>query len=255
MAIRCFIISPRAADDPRAVGLLADAHALGFTPLTQIQVHDLYFVQGDLSAHELQRLVTELISDPIVQAWRVDDKRSNEANVIERALRPGVTDPVAEQIVRGARELGIAGVERASTGQRFVIQSPSPLSETELRTLARALLVNPVIHHYALGSLEPIFPQAAEASSRVEILPVRECADDELLALSRDRRAALDLNEMRAIQNYFRTVGREPTDVEIEMIAQTWSEHCGHKTFKAKVSIQKTSDSIYRSEKRRPESR
>ncbi len=237
MRLHRLIVSARADRDPRAAGLLADAHALGFTRLTRIQVHDLYFVQGELSARELQRLATELISDPIAQTWRVDDELPEEARVIERALRPGVTDPVAEQIVRGARELGIDGVERASTGQRFVIQSTPPLAETELRALARSLLVNPVIHHFALGSLEPIFPQTAEASSHVEFLPVRECTDDELLALSRDRRAALDLNEMRAIQNYFREIGREPTDVEIEMIAQTWSEHCGHKTFKAKIEV------------------
>ncbi|MEW5719187.1 MAG: phosphoribosylformylglycinamidine synthase subunit PurL, partial [Chloroflexota bacterium] len=236
-------VSARADRDPRAAGLLADAHALGFTRLTQIQVHDLYFVQGELSARELQRLATELLSDPIAQTWRVDEELPEEASMIERALRPGVTDPVAEQIVRGARELGITGVERASTGQRFVIQSNPPLTETELRALARSLLVNPVIHHFALGSLEPIFPQTAEASSHVEFLPVRECTDDELLTLSRDRRAALDVNEMRAIQNYFRAVGREPTDVEIEMIAQTWSEHCGHKTFKAKIRIQNSESS------------
>ena len=241
------IVSTRTDRDPRADALLADAHALGFTRLTRIEVHDLYFVQGDLGARELQRLATELISDPIAQTWRLDDERPDETNVIERTLRPGVTDPVAEQIVRGARELGITGVERASTGQRFVIQSTPPLAETELRALARALLVNPVIHHYALGAIQATFPQPAAASNQVEFLPVRECADDELLALSHDRRAALDLDEMCAIQKYFRTVGREPTDVEIEMIAQTWSEHCGHKTFKAKVSIQNSVSSIQKS--------
>jgi phosphoribosylformylglycinamidine synthase len=39
------------------------------------------------------------------------------------------------------------------------------------------------------------------------------------------RRAALDLAEMQAIQEYYRPEGRDPTDVEFETIAQTWSEH------------------------------
>ncbi|CAG0948710.1 Phosphoribosylformylglycinamidine synthase [Anaerolineae bacterium] len=236
--VHCFVISPRASRDPRAAGLLADAHALGFTHLTQMQVHDLYFVEGDLSQTDRQRLATELLSDPIAQTYSLRGEQPNDAGVIERALRPGVTDPVAEQIVRGAHELGIVGVERAATGQRFVARGAHPLAETELRALARALLVNPVIHHYALGEIQAAFPQDAHASYQVDILPVRELADDELLALSRDRRAALDLNEMCAIQNYFRAAGREPSDVEFEMIAQTWSEHCGHKTFKAKIRIQ-----------------
>ena len=237
MSIHCFIISARSPRDPRATGLLADAHALGFTRLTQIQVHDLYFVEGDLSQTDLQRLAAELLSDPIAQTWCWRGEQTNDDGVIERALRPGVTDPVAEQIVRGAHELGIVGVERAATGQRFVVRGAQPLDETELRALARALLVNPVIHHYALGEIQAAFPQDAHASNQVEILPVRELLDDELLALSRDRRAALDVNEMRAIQNYFRAAGREPSDVEFEMIAQTWSEHCGHKTFKAKIEV------------------
>ncbi|MBI5304779.1 MAG: phosphoribosylformylglycinamidine synthase subunit PurL [Chloroflexi bacterium] len=237
MPIHCFVVTPRDPRDPRAASLLADAHALGFTRLARIEVHDLYFVQGDLSQRDLQRLATELLSDSIAQTWRLRGEQPDDDSVIERALRPGVTDPVAEQIGRAAHELGIVGVERAATGQRFVVRSAHLLDQSELHALARSLLVNPVIHHYALGAIQAAFPQDAHASSQVEILPVCELTDDELLALSRDRRAALDLNEMRAIQNYFRAAGREPSDVEFEMIAQTWSEHCGHKTFRAKIEI------------------
>ncbi|HBA92920.1 MAG TPA: phosphoribosylformylglycinamidine synthase, partial [Anaerolineaceae bacterium] len=59
------------------------------------------------------------------------------------------------------------------------------------------------------------------------------------MTLSQERRAALDLNEMRAIQAYYHTEDRDPTDVELEMIAQTWSEHCVHKTFKARISVER----------------
>jgi phosphoribosylformylglycinamidine (FGAM) synthase-like enzyme len=71
-------------------------------------------------------------------------------------------------------------------------------------------------------------------------------SDDELLALSKDRRAALDLAEMQAIRAYCQKENRDLTDVEFETIAQTWSEHCVHKTFKAKVTIDdgKVIDSI-----------
>jgi phosphoribosylformylglycinamidine synthase len=66
---------------------------------------------------------------------------------------------------------------------------------------------------------------------------VRDLDADGLLAVSRDRRAALDLAEMQAVQAYYRSNDRDPTDVELEMIVQTWSEHCVHKTFKAKVVV------------------
>ncbi len=42
---------------------------------------------------------------------------------------------------------------------------------------------------------------------------------------------SLNLQEMKAIQSYFDRQGRNPTDIELETIAQTWSEHCKHKTF------------------------
>jgi phosphoribosylformylglycinamidine synthase len=71
----------------------------------------------------------------------------------------------------------------------------------------------------------------------VDVIPLRSLDEAGLLALSHDRRAALDLAEMQAIQAYFRGEGRDPTDVEFEMIAQTWSEHCVHKTFKARIQV------------------
>lgn len=247
--IHCLIVSSRLPNHPRAAGLLADAHALGMTKLRSIEAHDLYFVEGRLSDEERERLRVELLSDPIAQdaQWRPptptlprftgEGARSAGGNsIIEVALRPGVTDSVAEQIVRGAQLIGIAGVQRAATGQRYMVQGD--LSESDLHLLAKRLLANPVIQRYTLGESEPTFPQTVETSNEVEVIPVRELNDDELLALSRERRAALDLHEMHALQNYFRVVGRDPTDVEFETIAQTWSEHCVHKTFKAKIAIQ-----------------
>lgn len=244
-SLHCLIVRSRlpAERNPRAAGLLHDAHALGLTTITALDVSDLYFIEGQLTLSDQMRLKHELLSDPVCESaeWRSTnhraDSRPRAARLIEVALRPGVTDPVAEQIVRAARELGIDGVERAATGQRYVVRGRR-LSERVLHRLARGLLANPVIQHYALGEIVPNFPQPAEASDQIERIPLRELDDDELLALSRERRAALDLAEMQAIQTYYRHEGRDPTDVEFEMIAQTWSEHCVHKTFKAKITVQ-----------------
>ena len=68
--------------------------------------------------------------------------------------------------------------------------------------------------------------------ARVALL---EAADEELLRISQAGMLSLDLDEMRAIRAYFRQEEREPTDGELETLAQTWSEHCSHKTFKARV--------------------
>src|SRR5947209_20358018 len=60
-------------------------------------------------------------------------------------------------------------------------------------------------------------------------------SDQELLAVSKQGLLALNLDEMRTIQRHYRELRREPTDVELETLAQTWSEHCSHKTFKATI--------------------
>jgi phosphoribosylformylglycinamidine synthase len=76
--------------------------------------------------------------------------------------------------------------------------------------------------------------------------PVRGLRDDDLLALDRDRGMALDLEELRAIAAHFDDLGRDPTDVELETLAQTWSEHCSHKTFRAR-SLSTTGSDVTRS--------
>lgn len=237
-SIHCLVVSPRAHTN--AAALVADAHALGIGALSQIQKHDLYFLRGALQPHELQRLARELLTDTVTQTaeWR-NGHASNAGHAIEVALRPGVTDPVAHEIVRAAHALGITGVAQAATGQRYTVvgNNNQALAASELHTLARRLLANDVVQRYTLGEIEPTFPQDAHASGIVETLAITELSDDELLQLSDQRRAALDLNEMRAIQRYYRSLGREATDVEFEMLAQTWSEHCIHKTFKANIEL------------------
>ncbi len=75
-------------------------------------------------------------------------------------------------------------------------------------------------------------------SFRLAVVPIRALADDELLEVSRTGQLALSLSEMKAIQHHFRELGREPTDCELETLAQTWSEHCSHKTFRGRISFQ-----------------
>jgi phosphoribosylformylglycinamidine synthase len=240
-----FVVKPRLPGDARSLGYLHDAHALGMHKIQSLDCHDLYFIEGEFEQAELERLANELLSDPITQTteWgRIIDAHDeatsteDDAWLVEVALRPGVTDPVAVQIIRAAGVLGLHGMQQASTGLRFVVRG-NKLQDTDLHRLARRLLANPTIHRYALGELEAAFPHSPRATGQVEWLPVRELDDPGLLVLSKERRAALDLAEMRAIQAYYRSEGREPSDIELETIAQTWSEHCVHKTFKACIEV------------------
>ncbi len=230
---------------PRAAGYLKDAHTLGFQDLQKIDLHDLYFIEGQLSQDDCRKLSLKLLADSVTQSASWDELPAPlappEADtvILEVSLRPGVTDPVAAEIVRAAHEIGLNGVHRAATGQRFILTG---LDESQIPLLANQLLANNVIQHWKIGSIEPSFPEEVESSGQVETIAIRNLSDDELLALSKDRRAALDLAEMQAIRAYCQKENRDLTDVEFETIAQTWSEHCVHKTFKANIDIRYSND-------------
>lgn len=241
-----FLVSPRKPGGPRAQGYLENAKALGLQDISSITCSDLYFIEGRLCEQDLNRIASELLSDSITQtvAWRKAGstpplaERTTSA-VVEISLRPGVTDPVAEEIIRASKELGIAGVKRASSGLRFEVGGQN-ISRATIELLTKRLLANPVIHQFAFGEISPSFPEDVRASQQVETVNIRGLGAKALLALSQERRAALDVEEMLAIQKYFERQGRDPSDAEFETIAQTWSEHCVHKTFKARVTLERS---------------
>ena len=206
----------------------------------------LYFLSGDVDSGQVFRLSRELLVDPVTEVFTVrpigldgstatpisNDRSSTQTHTLEITFLPGVTDTVAENLVKAAHRLGLTQLERAATGQRYDIHEP--VSASELAALAESLY-NPVIQRVAID--QPIAPPFVVESTRrsVEIIALRDAGDERLLDISAARRLALDLNEMRAIRDYFALEGREPTDAELEMLAQTWSEHCVHKTFRARI--------------------
>jgi len=249
-----FIIKPRSKSDPRSRGYLSDAHALGLTGVKEIECSDLYFVRGELSEGDMKSLAGRLLHDPVthqVEADILEDMSADSREVmkvipgiIEVALRPGVTDPAAEQIVRAAGMIGVKGISAACTGLRFFVKGEN-VNESLLRQLAERLFSNAVIQRYALGTIMPSFTEATEANGAVEHIHLRGLDPAGLLAVSADRRAALSLEEMQAIQAYCDREKRDLTDIEFEMLAQTWSEHCVHKTFKSKVIVEQDDENTH----------
>ena len=74
-----------------------------------------------------------------------------------------------------------------------------------------------------------------------------KASDQQLIEISNELALGLSLQEMKTIQVYFKAEGRNPTDVELQTISQTWSEHCYHKTFKGKIQIGgKEIDSLFK---------
>ncbi|MFN0116676.1 MAG: AIR synthase-related protein, partial [Elusimicrobiota bacterium] len=75
-----------------------------------------------------------------------------------------------------------------------------------------------------------------EKTELVKSVDLRNASDEELNRISREGMLSLTLDEMKTIQAHYQSINREPTDAELETIAQTWSEHCYHKTFKGQFT-------------------
>jgi len=70
-------------------------------------------------------------------------------------------------------------------------------------------------------------------------IDIQRASDKQLLRISSELGIGLNLEEMRKVQKYFSRKGRNPTDVELQTVGQTWSEHCYHKTFKGDIVVGK----------------
>ncbi len=196
--------------------------------LPAVRVSDIYWVSG-LDAAGLVQL-RDAIVDPIVEVAALPATTS----FIEVGLHPGVTDPIAETLVRVAQRLGHSIV--AASGRRY-----SFAAETHIAAFVERVLANPIVERWSIDTPLPVSLQTTSMEvAPVETIAVRGLSDVALEALSKARRLALDAAEMRAIAEHFEGLGREPSDLELEMLAQTWSEHCVHKTFRAMIDLEET---------------
>lgn len=203
--------------------------------VTNIESFRIVHMAGELSEEQVSLVADQLLVDPVGQWWKPAADHAPAGLVIETGLRPGVTDREGAELVRSAAELGIT-LDAATTGHRYVIDGN--LDDAAVGLLARRVLHNDVIERFAVGSLPAAFlDQQAEAPVTTTIsLDGLDVAG--LAGVNTGRRLGLDPEEMLVIQSHFAERGRPPTDAELEMLAQTWSEHCAHKTFRAEITLE-----------------
>ena len=200
-----------------------------------------YLVQGEIEESQIERLAKQLFADRVVEQVRFaivgDDSLCQAPEGCEQVLnvlrKPGVMDPVAMSAEGAIRDLGI-DVDAVRTFRKYWISS---LSDDAIERLSSRVLANDSIEQVIAGklTLERIdlgSPYAFE----LKRVPIRELDDAQLESLSKTGQLYLTLTEMQTIQAHFRTLDRDPTDIELESVAQTWSEHCSHKTLAGRIA-------------------
>jgi len=201
-----------------------------------------YLLEGNLSQDDVSRFADQLLCDRLVEDWVTNPIPLNEGqpNVLfwTVLLKPGVMDPVAQSVLNAARDLGIK-LTAVQTFRRYSFNQKS-LPEGCDKVFAR-VLANDAIERIVAGHLHPDHLTFGEPYTfRLVTVPIRDLDDAGLVKLSKDGQLSLSLDEMHTIRDHFRNLQRDPTDVELETVAQTWSEHCSHKTLKGIIECEGT---------------
>ncbi|NLV26060.1 MAG: phosphoribosylformylglycinamidine synthase [Methanomicrobiales archaeon] len=245
-------IEVRYKNDPRLTVRTNRIRSLGF-PIEELHVIDIYTVYTtscDFSPEELREIGIQL-ANPVVQTFTVD--KATVAffdSAIEVGFLPGVTDNVgttARQTIEDYIKRKFEPGEAVYSSQLFFVTGK--LSPDALQNLATTL-ANPLIHRvhiksraeYGTKGMDVVIPLVDLHELPAAELVSLDLDDPDLIRIGKEgivdsetdqRRGplALDLAQLHAIRDYFATKGRKPTDIEIESLAQTWSEHCKHTIF------------------------
>jgi phosphoribosylformylglycinamidine synthase subunit PurSL len=249
---------------------------LGLGTITSIRTATVYILNATLFSEDLVSLANGPLSDPVIQDFSINRTFCREFDwMVEVGFRPGVTDNVG----RTAKEAVVIALRKdlppdfsVHTATQYFIWGS--LSRKQIERVADEILANKLIQTITVYSHEEwqklhTGEFGAPRVSESHIPPLfREVnlsvGDEELVEISKKGMLALSLEEMKAIQNYFKAPGvaqerkamelpDSVTNVELEILAQTWSEHCKHKIFNAMITYYeegksvRTIDSLFKS--------
>jgi phosphoribosylformylglycinamidine synthase subunit PurSL len=242
--------------DREGLRVVGEAHALGATGVTTVRSARSFLLQGaSLTESDVRRAASALLVDPVAEESRVSsvegrvpDRNATQSSfgtqhpapgtqhssrLFNVLFKPGVTDNVALSTQKALVDLGVA-VETVATGRKYWFESD--VSNAELDRVAKRVLSNDAIERVIAG---PLHMESIAAGSdykfQLRTVPIRSMNDDALMHLSKHGQLYLSLAEMQTIRQHWVEQQRDPTDVELETVAQTWSEHCSHKTLKGRI--------------------
>ena len=225
--------------DVQGSSVLEDIKELGIGSVEAVQSARVFLIEADFDKHFAERVAGELLADAVCEEYYIG--RSGppaglaKATIIEVHLKSGVTDPVAESVTAATADMGVA-VNHVRTARKYVLLGD--ISQKQTETIAKKILANDCIEEVIIGNeAEPPSPHLKPYALKIIHWPIRNLDDAGLMKLSKEKDLFLNLVEMQTIQKYYQQLGREPSDVELESIAQTWSEHCVHKTLKSSVDM------------------
>ena len=242
------ISSKQGFPDVHGKDVLEDIRQLNIDSVKDVISEKVFLIEGDFDQAFAERVAKELLSDTVCQDWYIGKSGvpagPMPATLIEVHLKSGVTDPVAESVMAALSDMGATDKVSVRTARKYVLLGN--VSDQERETIARRTLANDCIEDVIYGmDADPPVAHIQPYEMKLTHIPIRDLSDEQLIQLSKDMDMFLNLKEMQTIRDEYRKLDREPTDVELETLAQTWSEHCVHKTLKSSVDMELDGEKIY----------
>lgn len=235
--IQTVTLFPKSAEfDHARHGVLQDIQDLGIESVQDVKVGRVFLFEG-FSPEEIDQIQKEILHESThIDAYQgnVDAERVGyPSQFVCVSYQRQVSNPKLNSIQHAITAIGIPLNEGKKIQTAKMVLLYGDISSKE-RQQIEDIMVNISIQEGLRTAPKQLGIEATE-NDEVQSVPLSDLSERELIELSETRRLFLNLEEMKAVRNYFRTMGRTPTDCELEIIAQAWSEHCGHKTFKAEV--------------------
>jgi len=225
--------------DREASRVLHDAESLGCRTVNTVHTARVFLVQGEIDEPQI-RSIASLVTDHVAERSEIRPLNgqstsqgpagTREVNVL---YKPGMTDNVAYSTRRELGERGLPVTDVATCRRYWINDDAEP---ADVRRVISKALANDAIERVVEGPLQ-LDTLAIGKNKPFELkhVEIRNASDEQLMQISRENLLSLSLVEMKTIQKHFIDLDREPTDIELETVAQTWSEHCSHKTLAGRI--------------------
>lgn len=228
--------------DPIGSAALRSLRGAGLDGIQDVRSRRGYLLAAELPEAQVRAFAKAVLCDPVIDQFVVhapgaaDQRPAPGTQMIAVVPRAGVTDPVAHSVQKALVDMHLPAVT-AGTYRAFDVRGT--VDPQRLLQVAKKALANDVVQDVLLNALPQGLPGASPAPDLgVHPIPLAHLDTAGLERLSKDGGLALDGAEMTVIQRHFQQLGRAPSRLELETLAQTWSEHCKHKTLTGNVHFE-----------------
>ncbi len=236
-AWRIEVLVRESEPDPAGSSAAKALERQGLAP-TSVRSRRGFLLGSTLTDAQVRTFARSVLTDPVLETFVVHAPGASSpmplpgVHRISVLLRKGVTDPVAQSVQKALADLSLPVVE-AATYRAYDVKG---VDARELATAARRALANAVVNEVLADVLPESFAYSDnQADLAPHPIPLAHLDRTGLEQLSKDGGLALDGAEMLAVQEHYQQLGRAPRRMELETIAQTWSEHCKHKTLTGRI--------------------